>query len=475
MCVKIEHSKTNVLLTFDEVCVACGGFVLYNGAATDGVSSVAIDSRNCVAGSLFVPLRGAVQDGHLYCEAALKNGAVCFFVDEQFLAKNKSQLIALCKQYGAVCIVVKNTLYALQDCAAFYLKKFPKLIRIGITGSSGKTTTKEILAAILCEQYRTVFSKGNLNSETGLPLSVFTIREGDEVAIFELGMNRENEIAELAKVFQPQLAIITNIGLAHVGMLGSQEKIALEKKKIFSCFVSSCCGFIPQCEFTSLLQKNVLGKIFVVDGEKFLSEKFSPIKDLGENGFELFYNDKKLHFHLIGKHNLLNAAMAVAVAESLKLDDAKIRAGLEKVSALYGRAEIKKGKATYLFDVYNANPQSMSAALDFISTLAIAGKKVAVLGSMMELGDYSFDAHKKIIERVCTSDIAVCFLYGDDFVHTFEKIKCTDTKFSCFKTSEATELKEKLETTISKDDFVLLKGSRSLQLEQFVSCLEVHA
>lgn len=472
MGVQAENSKTNILLTYDELCSASSGSVLYNGAAGSGIVSVAVDSRNCTAGSLFVPLRGAAQDGHAYCEAALKNGSVYFFVDEVFLAEHIEQLCDLCKRYSAVCIAVKNTLTALQDCAAFYLKKFPKLIRIGVTGSSGKTTTKEILAAMLSQKYKTVFSKGNLNSETGLPLSVFTIKADDEVAVFELGMNRKNEIAELAKVFRPQYALITNIGMAHVGMLGSQENIAREKKQIFSYFDSSCYGFIPHGKFTSLLKKDMQGTFVVVDAEKIIAAKFLSLVDLGENGFEFVYGGEKTHFHLVGKHNLLNAALAVTAAEVLKLDAAQVRAGLETVTALYGRAEIKKGKVTYLFDIYNANPQSMSASLDFVATLPVKGKKIAVLGSMMELGEYSLDAHKKIIDKVAASDIDTCFLYGDDFVAAFEKSHPTANKFFCFKTNAAAELKKNLEAKIVPNDFVLLKGSRSLQLEQFVSSLE---
>lgn len=478
---KAEDFGKDMLLTFDEICQATSGKIVCNKAGVQGVYSVVLDSRNVSDGALFVPLRGTIQDGHKYCEAALQKGAVCFFVDIKFLAETNAEVANetfvknLCEKYKATCIVVKNNLYALQDCAACYLKKFPKLLRIAVTGSSGKTTTKEILASIIGEERKTIFTKGNLNSETGLPLSVFTIRKDDEVAVFEFGMNRENEIAELAKIFQPSIAVITNIGLAHVGMLGSQEKIALEKKKIFSRFDNTCTGFIPQSEFVEILKQDVPGEIKVIDCEKIISEKFLKLKDLGEKGFEFIYDGEKVEFHLVGKHNLINALMAISVAEFLKIKTSNIKKGLEKVKAIYGRAEIKEGRVKYLFDVYNANPQSMLASIEFFENLKVGGKKIAVLGSMMELGDYEFDAHKKIIDRVLNSNIDLIFLYGDNFVSVFENLKTLKTnenKFLCFKTNEATLLEAKLKEIIVDGDFVLLKGSRGLKLEQFVSCLE---
>ncbi|MEL3907513.1 MAG: UDP-N-acetylmuramoyl-tripeptide--D-alanyl-D-alanine ligase [Treponemataceae bacterium] len=478
MFCKAEDFGKNILLTFDEICQATSGEIVCNKAGVQGVYSVVLDSRDVKAGALFIPLRGMQQDGHKYCEASLQKGTVCFFVDRKFLAEkntgstNEEFVKALCEKYKATCIVVKNNLYALQDCAACYLKKFPKLLRIAVTGSSGKTTTKEILASIIGEERKTVFTKGNLNSETGLPLSIFTIRKDDEVAVFEFGMNRENEIAELAKIFQPSIALITNIGLAHVGMLGSQEKIALEKKKIFSQFDNTCTGFIPKSEFSEVLKKDVLGKIKVIDCEKNIFEKFLELKDLGEKGFEFIYEGEKIKFHLVGKHNLINAVMALSVAEFLKIKTQNIKKGLEKVKAIYGRAEIKEGRVKYLFDVYNANPQSMLASIEFLENLKVGGKKIAVLGSMMELGDYEFESHKKIIDRVLNSSIGLVFLYGDNFINIFEKLKINENKFLCFKTNEASLLKTKLKEKLEKDDFVLLKGSRGLQLEQFVPCLE---
>ena len=226
-CFKQEES----LLSLDEVLLAAKGVLLNKEVPeTFCFTSVVTDSRQVSAGGLFVPLLGEKQDGHTYIPQALEKGATVVFVVKD-KAKETDYVSLFVKRYPTVFFVaVENTLYALQHIACMYVKKFPKLIKIGITGSNGKTTTKEILAHLLSEKYSVIMNQGNLNSETGLPLSVFAIREYHEVGIFEMGMNRRGEISELASVLLPDVGVITNIGTAHIGILGSKDAIAEEKK-----------------------------------------------------------------------------------------------------------------------------------------------------------------------------------------------------------------------------------------------------
>ena len=195
-------------------------------------SSVTTDSRLVVPGSLFVPLVGTVQNGHAYIPESLAKGASAVFINESEYSSDERSYALLAEKYPlAFFVIVSDTLYALQDAAAAYVAKFPRLKKIGITGSSGKTTTKELVVAVLKQKYRVVSSDGNFNSETGLPLSVFKIRDTDEIGVFEMGMNRPNEIGEIAGVLKPQYALITNIGSAHIGILGSKKNIAAESRK----------------------------------------------------------------------------------------------------------------------------------------------------------------------------------------------------------------------------------------------------
>lgn len=283
------------LMTLDELLTSTGAWLVYESSSSKAFSSVVMDSRNVKNNSLFIPLRGENQDGHIYIESALKNGAKFFVVDFDYLDENETALLSLCKNYDASCVAVKNNLKALQDAARYYLSKFPNLYKIGITGSSGKTTTKEILASIYSKKYNTVSTKGNLNSETGLPLSVFEVRPEHEAGIFELGMNRKGEIAEIASVLLPNAAIITNIGTAHIGILGTKQAIAEEKKEIFSFFDDDALGFIPDCEFTDFLKDVSHGSIFTVSNND--SSLVQMLKMPVYQVLKFFIKEKRFYFH----------------------------------------------------------------------------------------------------------------------------------------------------------------------------------
>ncbi|MCL2609067.1 MAG: Mur ligase family protein, partial [Treponema sp.] len=216
-----------VLMDFHELSVAVGGeLYVFRDSGVSGFSSVGIDSRTTVPGSLFVALPGESSDGHDFLEAAFSNGAVIAMVERGKL----DAALEIAKAAGKAVVAVGDTLRGLQDAARAYLEKFPGLLKIGITGSSGKTTTKEITAAIISTERNTVASRGNYNSETGLPLSVFEVRPEHEVGVFELGMNRVGEMADLAAVLRPDIALVTNTGSSHIGLIGSRRGIAEEKK-----------------------------------------------------------------------------------------------------------------------------------------------------------------------------------------------------------------------------------------------------
>ena len=272
--------NTESLLTFEELLSAVHGkYVGFSGSSDNFCfTSVVIDSRNVKEKSLFVPLIGEFQDGHKYIPEALAKGASVVFVTKSVYSSNVKFYMDLISNYkNVVFIVVENNLRSLQEAARFYVKKFPKLIKISVTGSSGKTTTKEIAVSILKQKYNVISNIGNLNSETGLPLSVFNIRNEHEVGLFEMGMNRVNEIGEIANVLRPNYGIITNIGNAHIGILGSMEKISEEKKKSLSFIKADGVAFIPASDkFANFLSSNVKGKT-VKYGEG-VSEKISGVK-----------------------------------------------------------------------------------------------------------------------------------------------------------------------------------------------------
>ena len=259
-------SNVESLLSIDELLAGVRSSFLVGGNNKKdvfGFSSVVTDSRNVAEGSLFVPLVGQSQDGHKYVESAVEKGASVIFINKTEYDRNKSKYDLISEKNKNLCLVaVPDTLRALQEAAAAYVEKFPSLIKVGITGSSGKTTTKEMVVSVLKQKYNVVYTQGNFNSETGLPLSVFNIRSEHSVGVFEMGMNRVDEIGEIAAVLKPKYALVTNVGTAHIGILGSQENIAAEKRKIFNYIPEDGVAFIPaEDDFKEFLGQNVKGKI----------------------------------------------------------------------------------------------------------------------------------------------------------------------------------------------------------------------
>ncbi len=365
------------LLKLPEILEVVGGVLLNGDFPSENFcfTNVQTDSRNVVEKSLFVPLIGENQDGHSYIPQALEKKASAVFVSKK---TSKNLLDDLKKQAAdnknVAFILVENTLHALQKAAGAYVRKFPRLIRCAVTGSSGKTTTKEIAASILRQKFSVIATKGNFNSETGLPLSVFNIRSEHELGLFEMGMNRVNEIGEIAEVFKPNYAIVTNIGTAHIGILGSRQNIANEKKKIFTYIDSFGAAFIPQKDdFASFLEKGVKGK--VVKYGLDCDESVKLVVDEGLSGTVFTVDGLLMRLSLPGKYNFLNALAAIALAKELGCTAEQIKCGIESLKPLGGRSTIKKGKFTVLEDCYNANPDSMEKALDLCADTKIEGQK----------------------------------------------------------------------------------------------------
>jgi UDP-N-acetylmuramoyl-tripeptide--D-alanyl-D-alanine ligase len=368
-------------------------------------------------------------------------------------------------------IVVADTLRGLQDAARIYLEQFPGLLRIGITGSSGKTTTKEIAAAMIGCEKPVLMNPGNLNSETGLPLAVFGVRPGHEVGVFELGMNRRGEIRELAELLKPQLALVTCVGTAHIGILGSRGAIAEEKKNIFSQFSGAETALIPDDdEYSPYLAEGTRGRVRYY-GSKSL-EELGTLRDLGLAGTEIDWAGEKVRFALPGRHNLKNALAAAAIAREVPVSPEAVRKGLESAKALFGRSEILEGRTTLVRDCYNSNPESAAAALDFCDSLDWRGRRVYVMGSMLELGAASQKAHEELGKALAASRADMVFLFGEETAAAAGVLKSSGPKgFPFFYTGRMDELSRSLEEYIRPGDLVLLKGSRDCALEGLTDML----
>jgi UDP-N-acetylmuramoyl-tripeptide--D-alanyl-D-alanine ligase len=451
------------LMGFTELAQALGARLISFAAPSGGFGSVSVDSRKVEPGGLFVALEGAREDGHRHVEAAFKAGAAGALVARSRFEDRSFELEEKARGARAALLVAEDTLGALQRAAGIYLEGFPRLLRVGITGSSGKTTTKEIAAAMIGREKSVVVNPGNLNSETGLPLAVFGVRSHHEVGIFEVGMNRRNEVAELARVLKPHIALVTNIGTAHIGILGSREGIAEEKRMIFSEFSGAETALIPEDDdFRDFLAGGLRGKCRFYGPEH--CPELGAVRDRGLEGTEITWEGVSVLFRLPGLHNLRNALGAAAIARLAGVSGRAIVRGLESAAPLFGRSEVIPGPVTVIRDCYNANPESAAAAVALCDGLDWPGRRVYVLGAMLELGDASPPAHRDLGRALAASAADMVFLFGRETREAAAALAEAGKGFIYTETMEV--LSRRLGDYVRPGDLVLLKGSRGCALER---------
>jgi UDP-N-acetylmuramoyl-tripeptide--D-alanyl-D-alanine ligase len=435
------------------------------GEASARILSVAVDSRLAEPQSLFVALQGERSDGHDFIGAALAAGASCVLARSDRRAAAEAAFAADPRGQGAALILVPDCLAALQTLARAYRARFPRLLRIGITGSSGKTTSKECVSAVLGRSRSVILNPGNLNSDIGLPLSIFGIGAGHEAGIFEMGMNRSGEMGELAEVLEPDIALITNVGTAHIGILGSRQAIAEEKKKIFSRFDGRQSGFVwEDDDFAAFLKSGVRGQ--VGDFGPRSTAGLRVLGDLGLEGYELSWDGMQFRFPLPGRHNLLDAIGAIAVSSRAGASSADVAGGLSSVRPLFGRSEILKGEFTVVRDCYNANPDSVGAAISLCDSVEWKGRRAYVLGSMLELGKDSEAAHSAMGEMAGKSAADALFFFGEETRPAFDAARLAGFRGLVVFETDFDRLLAAVRGYLAPGDLALLKGSRGMALER---------
>lgn len=456
------------LFSTEELAVITGG-VIRQGSRRP-VSSVAIDSRQVIADALFIPLPGEHFDGHQFLRQALINGASALLLADRVWPLEGEEVTRQARERGAALITVPDTLKALQELAGNHMQSMTDLTSIGITGSSGKTTTKEILGSILMREAPAIINEGNLNSEIGLPLSVLRIKEEHRYAVLEMAMNHAGEMAVLADIVRPDVALITNIGRAHIGLLGSQERIALEKKEIFKFFDNRQLAFLFEDEpFFEYLRSNVQGRIIPFGPRS--TPGFEGSKNLGLAGSIIYWEGLQIHFPLFGTYNLLNALSSISVSVELGINKRKIKLGLEEVRPIFGRSQIIRGAVTIIHDCYNANPDSAGRLLGFVRKLSWKGRKVMVLGSMLELGQDSAQEHRQIGREAGLSGLDAVIFFGAETETAYSA--ALEAGFSGFLswTADFEKLVQKLQGYLREGDLLVLKGSRVVELERLIPLL----
>jgi UDP-N-acetylmuramoyl-tripeptide--D-alanyl-D-alanine ligase len=447
-------------LTLSQIALFAGAS-LSSGDGTLVVNKVSTDSRTIKRGELFVALRGENFEGHDFVEASAKAGATGALVDLKW-AGNVPNNFALLR--------ATDSLQAYQTLAANYRRSLALKV-LAITGSNGKTSTKDFAASVLARRFRVTKTEGNFNNHVGLPRTILEARSEDEVAVWEIGMNHPGEIAALSKIAAPDAAIITNIGVAHIEFMGSREAIALEKGALAEAVEQQGTVVLNADDpFTEGIAARTRAKV-VLAGTTGGAVRAIEIRQSAEGAeFTIVEGAHRCRAQLpvAGSHMVQNALLAVAAGRAFGLSIEECAAGLAAAPLTKARLQVREIKGVhFLDDSYNANPDSMKAALRTLVELDTEGKRIAVLGEMRELGTESERGHREVGETAATLGVDQLITIGDtaEMIAEGARTAGLDKVSSAGSTAEAAKL---LGEIAEPGDLVLIKGSRGARTEQVI-------
>ncbi|MFB7302492.1 UDP-N-acetylmuramoyl-tripeptide--D-alanyl-D-alanine ligase [Heyndrickxia sporothermodurans] len=430
------------------------------------INGVCIDTRKLQSGNLFIPFKGQNVDGHKYVEDAIKNGAAGSLWQKD--VPNPPTHLPI--------ILVENTEVALQELARNYRSELTIKI-VGVTGSNGKTTTKDIITAMLSEKYVVQKTEGNYNNHLGLPITILSLNEETDVAVLEMGMSARGEIEFLTKMAKPDIAIITNIGEAHLQDLGSREGIAEAKLEITKGLSKDglfiYIGDEPLLKEREHLYNNFRVKTFGKSKSNDVFPIYIEKKDHGSIFSVNIAPDKHLFLPVLGEYNVLNALAGIIAALELDLSLEEIESGLKSLKLSAMRMELHSGiKGTQVInDAYNASPTSMKAAIHMLENLDQDERKIVVLGDMLELGENEIQFHKEVGSILNPEKIHYVFTYGELGKYIAESASEQFPPTRVFHFSDKQELIQSLKSIIKGDEWILVKGSRGMKLEEVVKSL----
>ncbi len=441
-----------------EVLKATGGQII-NAGRRKLFKGISTDTRSIETGNLFVALVGERFDGNEFAAQAVANGATGLIVSKTVTVPDHVTVIQ-----------VTNTLAALQSLARFHRQRYSIPV-IAVTGSNGKTTTKDMLAAVLSSKFKVLKTEANFNNEIGLPLTLLKLEASHEVAVVEMGMRSSGEIRELTEIALPTVGVVTNVGETHVEILGSIENIAAAKAELVEAIGHDDVVVINADDpHVRNMQHKTPGRVvfFGLGSDAFVrAENITS----GKNGELITTFDCcsargsfSVELQAVGMHNVYNALAAIAVGWELGLKPSEIQKGISNFVPGAMRFEIKKyGSYTVINDVYNASPLSMAAALTTLANIS-QGRKIAVLGDMLELGDAAIEAHRKVGRQAAEQGVDSIITVGELAKHiaaaaSEQGVKTTQS-FSDHKAAI-----EALRSLIKPGDYILLKGSRGMKME----------
>ena len=431
---------------------------------------ITTDSRDCPKGSIFLALKGESFDGNKFASSALEKGCAYAIVDDKSIIPNGDKRF----------ILVDDCLQTFKDLAREHRRQF-NIPVIGITGTNGKTTTKELVAAVLSQKYHVLYTQGNFNNDVGVPKTLLRLTNEHEIAVIEMGASHPGDIKTLAETAEPTCGLITNVGKAHLQGFGSFEGVIKTKCELYDflrsredalIFINADNDYLmdqigdeediwlspystdPENQYTC-----ISGEIIACD--PFLKFRWrEPLMTLEEEGRSTKWH--KVQTHLIGSYNIDNLLAAIAVGINFGVDRKKICAALEDYVPSNNRSQMTVTEKNHLVvDAYNANPSSMMAALENFKLMQ-GDNKMAILGAMRELGEVSAEEHQRIVDYLKTTDVETVWLVGEEFNDT----RCDYRKFK-----DVEEVKAAIAEEHPEGHYILIKGSNSTKLYQLPELL----
>lgn len=428
--------------------------ILVSGNKDDEINFFSQDSRQMKNGGMYIPLKGERFDGHNFIESAFQTGAQAIISEKDVKYEDK------------IVIKVKDTYQALKDMAS-YLRNHRPVKVVGVTGSVGKTSTRDMVYSVVKQKYKTLKTEGNYNNEIGLPLTILRYHD-EEVLVLEMGMNHLQEMSRLSMIARPDIACITNVGTAHIGELGSRENILKAKLEITDGMKEGSTLIINQDnDMLQTVELPHLNVVRVGKGKEASIQASHIILEETKSSFEVEYQGKKeiIEVPVQGEHNISNALIAIAVGIALNISLEDIKKGIQEFKLTKNRMDIlEKNHKTIIDGTYNASVDSMKSSIDVLTNYK--KRKVAILADMLELGDYSQQLHEEVGSYVASKGIDILVCVGKEAKYIYQKARESMKDVYYFESNQ--EVIDRLDELLKEDDVILVKGSHSMNLKEVV-------
>ena len=428
--------------------------ILVSGNKDDEINFFSQDSRQMKNGGMYIPLKGERFDGHNFIESAFQTGAQAIISEKDVKYEDK------------IVIKVKDTYQALKDMAS-YLRNHRPVKVVGVTGSVGKTSTRDMVYSVVKQKYKTLKTEGNYNNEIGLPLTILRYHD-EEVLVLEMGMNHLQEMSRLSMIARPDIACITNVGTAHIGELGSRENILKAKLEIINGMKEGSTLIINQDnDMLQTVELPHLNVVRVGKGKEASIQASHIILEETKSSFEVEYQGKKeiIEVPVQGEHNISNALIAIAVGIELNISLEDIKKGIQEFKLTKNRMDIlEKNHKTVIDGTYNASVDSMKSSIDVLANYK--KRKVAILADMLELGDYSQQLHEEVGSYVASKGIDILVCVGKEAKYIYQKARESMKDVYYFESNQ--EVIARLDELLKEDDVILVKGSHSMNLKEVV-------